>query len=400
MTKLNRNAVPIESATFKKTEPLTSTKITAPAVDHSGLTALKNTIKNSASEAFGTFAAKVADAKAVASTESSQIHLSPKHVVSLNQPAPFSSANVFTSVSVDKSVKTTSATSYSNAIGDAAVTVPTTIANRHDRNSVYREVAMDKPISSLDPVSIIQTATLQSGDAKSLINRQKSSGVQLPIIPNSQSHEYSLFAGEWEKKSAFSSRTVENFLESDTLPKADASKAPGYRGANLNSPVNSKHLKLAKNDGKLMDQSVKDIDVKADQAAQKSAEFKAADASDPLDAIQGPKRDVLKLESDSDKLHDKEVMPDLEKSQHAPHISPIGTAPAKLPPPIGSQLSIATSQSVIKPNTSVYGNTVSDSFPQSIIRPPSMPLSAQQDMASSRSLSQTQLRMMVSFDAL
>lgn len=294
---------------------------------------------------------------------------------------------------------TTSAPSYNTNIADVAVTstVPTSIASRHDRNSVYREVAMDKPVVSMEPPSIIQGNALQV-NAKILPNAPKTSSVQLPIIPNSQSHEYSLFAGEWEKKSTFNGRTAENFLESDTLPKADASKAPGYRGANLNSPVNSKHLKLAKPD----DKSVKDHDLKADQTTQKSVDFKTNEPSDQLDAIAGPKRDVHKLDTDDltrpDKLIEKDsVVPDLEKPQIASHISPIGTAPAKLPPPIGSQLSIATSQSVNKPNTSVYGNTVNDSFPPSIIRPPSMqPMSVAQDMASSRSLSQSQLRMMVS----
>lgn len=396
-SSINRNSVPTEANTFKKTEPFPATKIAGSTVDHSGLTALKNTIKNSASEAFGTFAAKVAsDVKPIASTESSQIHSSPKHVV-LNQPLPFSSSNVFMNASNDKTVKTTSAPSYSN-IADVAVTstVPTSIANRHDRNSVYREVAMDKPIVPSEPTSIIQTAALQA-NAKIMQNAQKPS-VQLPIIPNSQSHEYSLFAGEWEKKSSFNGRTAETYLESDTLPKADASKAPGYRGANLNSPVHSKHLKLSKND----DKSGKDLDSKADQTTQKSSDFKTTEPTDQLDSITGPKRDVLKLETDdltrSDKHIEKDsVVPDLDKPQISSHISPIGTAPAKLPPPIGSQLNIATSQSVNKPNTSVYGNTVNDSFPQSIIRPPSMqPLSAAQDMSSSRSLSQSQLRMMVS----
>lgn len=398
--------MPNDAVAFKKTEPFPTTKIATSTVDHSGLTALKNTIKNSTSEAFGTFAAKVAsDVKpVVVSSESSQIHSSPKHVAASIQPVPFSSANVFTNAN-DKSVKTTtSATNYST-IGDVAVapTVPTSIANRHDRSSVYREVPLvDKPIVPLEPNSIIQAAALQQQqqqtDAKALQNRQKTSGVQLPIIPNSQSHEYSLFAGEWEKKSSFNGRTAENYLESDTLPKADASKAPGYRGANLNSPVNSKTSKLAKSD----DKSIKDLDQKSDQSSQKSIDFK--EPVDQLDSITkaGGGGGVLKLDADdlqrSDKLIEKDsVIADLDKPQIAPHISPIGTAPAKLPPPIGSQLNIATSQSVIKPNTSVYGNTVSDSFPQSIIRPPSMqPLSAAQDMSSSRSLSQSQLRMMVS----
>lgn len=406
VTNINRNPMPNDTAVFKKSEPFPSTKIAGSTVDHSGLTALKNTIKNSTTEAFGTFAAKVAaDAKPIVSSESSQIHSSPKHVVS-NQPAPFTTANVFSSVSNDKT--TTSASTYSNTITDVTVAsnVPSSIGNRHDRNSVYREVSMDKPNVSLESTSIIQVATLQQSNenAKLLQNRQKPSGVQLPIIPNSQSHEYSLFADEWEKKAPFNGRTVENYLENDTLPKADASKAPGYRGANLNSPVNSKNLKISKADGKTMDQSVaKDLDAKADQNSQKSAEFKTSEASnDQLDSISGPKRDVMKLETDelqrSEKLIEKEsVIADHDKPQIAPHISPIGTAPTKLPPPIGSQLNIATSQSIIKPNTSVYGNTVNDSFQQSIIRPPSMQtLSAAQDMTSSRSLSQSQLRMMVS----
>lgn len=400
--------MPNDTAAFKKSEPFPSTKIASSTVDHSGLTALKNTIKNSTTEAFGTFAAKVAsDVKPIVSSESSQIHSSPKHIVS-NQPAPFSTATVFSNVSNDKT--TTSVSTYSNTMADVAVTstVPSSIANRHDRNSAYREVSMEKPIVSLESTSIIQaTATLQqqSNDAKVLQNRQKPSGVQLPIIPNSQSHEYSLFAGEWEKKAPFNGRTAENYLENDSLPKADASKAPGYRGANLNSPVNSKHLKLSKADGKVLDQSsVKDLDTKPDQTSQKSAEFKASEpSSDQLDSITGQKRDVLKLETDdlqkrNEKHIEKEsVIADLDKPQIAPHISPIGTAPTKLPPPIGSQLNIATSQSVIKPNTSVYGNSVNDSFPQSIIRPPTMqPLSAAQDMSTARSLSQSQLRMTVS----
>lgn len=396
VTAVNRNQVPNDTVGFKKTEPFPSTKLAGSTVDHSGgLSAVKNTIKNTAAESFGTFAAKVAaDTKPSTSTESNQIHSSPKHVIS-NQPPPFSSSNVFMQASNDKTVKTTSAPSYTN-VADVAITsnVPTSIANRHDRNSVYREVAIDKPVVALEPTSIIQPNAGLQANAKALPNASKTSSVQLPIIPNSQSHEYSLFlTGEWEKKSTFNGRTAENFLESDTIPKADASKAPGYRGANLNSPVNSKHLKLAKNDEK----SAKELEQKIDQSVQKPTE-----SSDQLDTMTGPKRDILKLDTDelprTDKNVEKEsVVSDLDKPQIASHISPIGIAPAKLPPPIGSQLNIATSQSIIKPNTSVYGNTVNDSFSQSIIRPPTMqPLSVAQDMSSSRSLSQTQLRMMVS----
>lgn len=414
-TAINRNSVPNDTATFKKSEPFPTTKIAGPTVDHSGLTALthlKNTIradnKNASSEAFGTFAAKVAaDVKSIpasSSSENTQIHSSPKHVVS-SQPPPFSASNVFApNVGNDKiAMKTTSAPSYSNA--DVAVTSavpPTSIGNRHDRAGVYREVPMDnKAIVSMDPQTstMIQTSTMQSVNAKPTPAPQKTSGVQLPIIPNSQSHEYSLFAGEWEKKPSYNGRVTENYLENDSLPKADASKAPGYRGANLNSPVNSKHLKLSKVDEK----TAKELDTKVDTTAQKSIDFKTAEPVDQMDVISGPKRDVLKLETDdlsrSDKLIEKDsVIGDLDKPQIASHISPIGTAPAKLPPPIGSQLSnMSTSQSIIKPNTSVYGNTVNDSFPQSIIRPPSMqPLSAAQDMSSTRSLTQSQLRMMVS----
>lgn len=410
-TAINRSSVPNDTATFKKSEPFPATKMAGSTVDHSGLTALKNTIKNSTSEAFGTFAAKLAaDAKAIPSPpESTQIHSSPKHVVS-NQPPPFSSSNVFTSNVVNDKIalKTTSAPSFSNTMAAADVTVtsavPTSIANRHDRSSVYREVALDnKTIVSLEPTpsALIQPPTLQSSNnSKPTSNAQKPSGVQLPIIPQSQSHEYSLFAGEWEKKSSFNGRTAENYLENDTLPKADASKAPGYRGANLNSPVNSKHLKLSKGDEK----SMKELDSKVDSVAQKSVDFKNNEPADQMDVIAGSKREVLKLETDdlsrSDKLIEKDsvTISDLDKPQIASHISPIGTAPTKLPPPIGSQLSnISTAQSINKPNTSVYGNTVNDSFQQSIIRPPSMqPLSAAQDMSSTRSLSQSQLRMMVS----
>lgn len=402
VTSLNRNPIPADTATFKKSELFPTTKINNSTVDHSGLTALKNTIKNSTSESFGTFAAKVAsDTKPIASTESIKMHSSPKHVVS-NQPPPFSSSNVFTNVTSDKMAKTISAPSYSSTIADAAVTstVPSTITNRHDRSNVYRDVTLDKPIVSIEPSLIIQAAALQA-DAKTLQNRQKSSAVQLPIIPNSQSHEYSLFAGEWEKKSSFNGRTTENYLENDSLPKADASKAPGYRGTNLNSPVNSKNSKLSINEIKSLEQSIKDLEPKADQISQKSKDFKTNEPSDQMESIQGPKHDVLKLETEeqqrSDKLIEKDsVIPDIDKPHIVSHISPIGTAPAKLPPPIGSQLNIATSQSVIKSNTSVYGNTTNDSFPQSIIRPTSMqPLSAAQDMSSSRTLSQTQLRMMV-----
>lgn len=410
-TAINRNSVPNDTAAFKKSEPFPTTKMAGSTVDHSGLTALKNTIKNSTSEAFGTFAAKVAaDAKAIpsSSSENTQIHSSPKHVVS-NQPPPFSSSNVFTSnVGNEKiALKTTSAPSFSNTMAaDVTVTsaVPTSIANRHDRSSVYREVTLDnKTIVSMEPTAsaLIQPPTMQSSNnSKPTSNPQKSSGVQLPIIPNSQSHEYSLFAGEWEKKPSFNGRAAENYLENDGLPKADASKAPGYRGANLNSPVNSKHLKLSKGDEK----SAKELDSKVDSVAQKSMDFKTTESADQMDV----KREVLKLETDdlsrSDKLIEKDsvVMSDLDKPQITSHISPIGTAPTKLPPPIGSQLSnMSTAQSIIKPNTSVYGNSVNDSFQQSIIRPPSMqPLSAAQDMSSTRSLSQSQLRMMVSLFGL
>lgn len=409
-TAVNRNSVPNDTVTFKKSEPFPATKMVGSTVDHSGLTALKNTIKNSSSEAFGTFAAKLAaDAKAIPSPpENSQIHSSPKHVVS-NQPPPFSSTNVFTSNMVNDKIalKTTSAPSFTNTMAaDVAVTsaVPTSIANRHDRSSVYREVALDnKTIVSMEPTpsALIQPPTLQSSNnSKPTSNPQKPSGVQLPIIPNSQSHEYSLFAGEWEKRSSFNGRTAENYLENDSLPKADASKAPGYRGANLNSPVNLKHLKLSKGDEK----SMKELDSKVDSVAQKSIDFKTSEPADQMDQMAGSKREALKLETDdlgrNDKLIEKDSVAhsDLDKPQIASHISPIGTAPAKLPPPIGSQLSnISSAQSINKPNTSVYGNTVNDSFQQSIIRPPSMqPLSAAQDMSSTRSLSQSQLRMMVS----
>lgn len=409
----NRSLIASDTSSFKKAnEPFPSVKIvsstasstsSASTVDHSSLIALKNTIKISTAEAFGTFAAKVAsDVKPIVSaTENNPIHSSPKHTISAVQqpqqqqqqqqpPAPFS--NVFNS---EKSIKPASIQNYSSAMLSntdtiTASTVTSSIANR---------IITSSPI--------IQAAALQQTDPKALQSRQKS-GVQLPIVPNPQSHEYSLFDSsfasntQWEQKSTFNGRNAENYLESDSLPKADASKAPGYRGANLNSPVNSKNLKLTKADVKplMNDQIPKELEPKVEQVtAQKVNEFKQTEPSEQLDSIPNPKRE-LKLDHEdlqrADKCIDKEPpLQDIEKQQIVSHISPIGTAPAKLPAPIGAQLNIAASQTAIKPNTSVYANTVSDSYSTGIIRPPSMqPLAPSQDISTSRSLSQSQLRMM------
>lgn len=406
---------------FKKCEPFVSTKVVSSVADHSGLMNLKNTIKNSTADSFGTFAAKVAsDIKPATSIETNTIHLSPlKHCIS-NQTAFTSSANIFVNDNNSKPVKTTpTAHSYSTTIISNSDSIQSTsgrsITDRtvvSQQGGMFREQMVtltDKPIASLESTSVLPASTLKSIDTKVPLptNRPKTSGVQLPIVSNSQSNEYSLFdssfvsSSQWEQKSKFNGRVGENFMENDSLPKADISKAPGYRGANLNSPVSSMNYKMSKADVKpvLNEQSSsKDIIIDQRNETQKSNDFKTSDV-ESLDSIQNLKCDgLLKLNSDDnniqrqDKLIEKEVnISDLDKPSIPAHISPIGTAPVqtKLQPPIGAQLNISTSQS-IKPNTSVYGgNTLSDSYPQSIIRPPSL----QSDNSNLRSLSQSQLRM-------
>lgn len=61
---------------------------------------------------------------------------------------------------------------------------------------------------------------------------------------NAQAHEYSLFndsyRSQWENNKMYNANNNGGFMENESLPKADASKAPGYRGTNMSSPVSSK----------------------------------------------------------------------------------------------------------------------------------------------------------------
>lgn len=377
-------------------------------VDHSSLTALKNTIKNTPSESFGTFAAKVAaDTKpatasmSASTSEPANVHPSPKHAAtSIPSSSMFVKPAIFTNDKITTK-STASTSSYSNTIlssgGGDVVTQPATALQNQIRPPI---TPIDKTLDATKNQE--PSKGLDSSNRHENLQYSKVISRQLPIIPNSQSHEYSLFNisytsavnSQWEQNPTFNGRNSETYLESDILPKADASKAPGYRGANLNSPVNSKNLKATKADGKAID--TKNMDQKSDA---KTVDYgKSKDTVEVLaEAIQTAKRDVLKLDVDDlqrvDKLIvDKDtVISDMDKSHiSSAHISPIGT---KLP--IGSSLNIATSQSLNKPNTSVYGNTMNDSFPQSIMRQPNMQsISSAQEMLSQRSLSQSQLRSM------
>lgn len=412
VSHLNRGSLPNEITGFKalKVDPFPivtpPAKLITSTVDHSSLTALKNTIKNTPSESFGTFAAKVAaDSKpatasmSASTSEAANIYPSPKHAAtSIPSAAMFAKPAMIANDKI--TTKSTASTpSYSNTIlssvGD--VVTPTTTLQNPIRPPI---TPIDKTLEATK--SQEPSKGLDSSNRHENLQYSKVISRQLPIIPNSQSHEYSLFNisytsavnSQWEQNTTFNGRNSETYLESDILPKADASKAPGYRGANLNSPVNSKNLKATKADGKPID--AKNMDQKSDSMASKAADYGKKDTVEVLaEAMQTAKRDVLKLDVDDLQRVDKLIVDkdagisDMEKSHiSTAHISPIGT---KLP--IGSSLNIATSQSLNKPNTSVYGNAMNDSFPQAIMRQPNMQsISSAQEMLSQRA--QSQLRSM------
>lgn len=442
----NRGSVPNEPATFKTPSKIDSSPAVTPAAkptatssaDHGNPMVLKSTGKSTsapAAEPFGTFAAKVAaDTKSVggaavtvgavatanapvtAAPEPTNVHLSPKHANTSNPSSTlFVAPAIYTAEKVAPK-STASTASYSTTIiSSVADSVPTPPAAPQQKPIRPPVAPIEKPLdtgkSQEPPKPSLETANNQESLQYSKIIARQKAPVQLPVIPSSQSHEYSLFnssytsavTSQWEQSSTFNgARASESYLESDLLPKADASKAPGYRGANLNSPVNSKNQKGNKGDGKPIGE-LKDMDQKNDSIVAKAAvDFgKSNEAAESLaDAIQTAKREALKLDADDlqrgDELtHDKEsVIGDMEKSQIAAHISPIGT---KIPPPIGTSLNIATSQALNKPTTSVYGNSINDTFTQSMMRQPNMPsLSAttQDILSQQRSLSQSQLRSM------
>lgn len=356
------------------------------SVDHGGLNALKNTIKNAAADTnFGTFAAKLAsDLK---TGDASQSHPSPKHG---NAPTAYSN----TMYAHDKASKAPAqahiAANYPSSESGAATTATAVT------NSMANRIISSSPVAQ---AALQQQPTMIAGAAKMPPTRQKSS-VQLPIIPSAQSHEYSLFnnsfanSTQWESKATYPTGNPESYLENDSLPKADASKAPGYRGITLNSPIHSK--KLTKPEAKpqqmtaeaAQQQKQKEQDGKSESATVKSADPIGGDQHDPKKSDADDMQPMAKGHNDHDPGHDLEP-----KS----HISPIGTTPAKMQAPVGSQLHANVSQSVIKPpNTSVYagGSGGGDSFPPGIIRPPSLQSLSSNDLPRSLAQTQQQLRMM------
>lgn len=340
-------------------------------VDHSGF---KHTIKNTSADTnFGTFAAKLAsDLK-----NSDASHPPPKH-------GPSSYSN--TMFAHDKSAKVPQhiVGNYSSSASGAATTATAVT------NSIANRIISSSPVAQ---TVLQQQPIMIPGAANKMPPTRQKSSVQLPIIPNSQSHEYSLFnnnsfasSNQWDTvKVAYPTNNAENYLENDLLPKADASKAPGYRGVALNSPIHSKKLNKPETKQQMAIETV--------QQKQKEQEAVAAKPGDKLmgaDQHEQKKSDADDLQS-LDKVHnDHEPNHDLEPKSH---ISPIGTTSAKMQAPVGSQLHANVSQSVIKPpNTSVYASG-GDSYPPGIIRPPSLQSLSSNDLPS-RSLAQTQLRMM------
>lgn len=380
------NRVIVTDNTMKKTETKAST------VDHSGLTALKNTIKNSTAESFGTFAAKLAsDLRINSSTESSQSHSSPKHnatSVSTGHAA-FSNA-IFAH---DKTVKPHMTQNYSSTVQSSSEVTTAASTMTSVSSSMANRIITSSPTVNLAHSSL-NSGNQASANLKLAQSRHKQ-GVQLPLT---QSHEYSLFnnsfanSSQWEQKSNYNAGNGDNYLENDPFPKADASKAPGYRGANLNSPINLKHLKLTKNETKT--QLSEHQQNKKDQEA-----ISTQKQTDSLDHEQQKKDLGLKSETDDLQLQDKNIdneqTQELEKQQIAAHISPIGTAPTKHQTSVGNQLHIVTSQSSIKTNSSAFASAVgSESFAPGVIRPPPMQSLSSSDLTTPRSLTQNQLRMM------
>lgn len=81
-------------------------------------------------------------------------------------------------------------------------------------------------------------------DKSSMITSQLQSNIKSNLQGNAQAHEYSLFndsyGGQWDNKQYKNSTTNKVFLEQESFIYVDESKAPGYRGHPVNSPVNSK----------------------------------------------------------------------------------------------------------------------------------------------------------------
>lgn len=345
-------------------------------VDHGGINALKNAIKNpSADTNFGTFAAKLAS-----DMKSNDAHASPKHGTTTYSSTMYAQ---------EKTKVSSSNYSTSDTTSSATTSVTNSFANRIISSSPVAQAALQQQQH--------QQPILNPGAAGKMPPTRQKSNVQMPIVSNAQSHEYSLFnssfasSNQWDAKVAYPPTSSENYLGNDSLPKADVSKAPGYRGSSLNSPIH------AKNVGKLDGKQVNDAASQSKVQDQESGKLESVGgkSNDQMMGGGGDQHEPKKTDADDmqplDKVHNEhDVSHEMDSKSH---ISPIGTTPAKMQAPVGSQLHGNVSQSVIKPpNTSVYGGGDGGSYPPGIARPPSLQSLSSSDLP--RSIAQNQMRMM------
>lgn len=221
--------------------------------ENSTITALKNSIKNSAASAApGTFASKlVSDVKPIGDTASTAVHPSPKHSnVNAHTLPPFGGAAASTEPSiVNKSNKPIvgfgpiSSTAEITAIASSAAPVTVSAVSR-TVNSSPLCVPLDQLNESNKNIAPIGPPS--SGMSGPYPQKMSSAQMMSSSMDSARSHEYSLFdcaaygnPNQWNRKAMYNAGNGQNYLEDEQMPKADASKAPGYRGA-MNSPVNTK----------------------------------------------------------------------------------------------------------------------------------------------------------------
>lgn len=162
----------------------------------------------------------------------------PTNALGKNSASKQNYSGTFTSASSEATTNTSTSTSSS---GRSITPIgPPSSANR---NISSPSLQIAPPSSSSNIAECSAAVSASSGVAAALSVSSSALSNQtpgLPQLPTKISQEYSLFnssySNQWDAKQSMYDPT-----ENDSLPKADASKAPGYnRGNVMSSPVSSK----------------------------------------------------------------------------------------------------------------------------------------------------------------
>uniref|UniRef100_A0A336L5G5 CSON003381 protein n=1 Tax=Culicoides sonorensis TaxID=179676 RepID=A0A336L5G5_CULSO len=198
--------------------------------------ALKQTIKNQPTQTFAsrvtTNVQSASDKKSLA--EKSKVMSSPKH----NLPAPFTSIGVSSS--------TVSNTNSGQNLPTKGVFATSSVEGTASTTSSGRPVTPIGPPNRNNTPN--QLASTQSTSSNGQQNAPGAIGTPIPSkmsnLQQAQAHEYSLFndnsyGSQWDNNQYTACVKAGHIIESEPQ-KVDVSKAPGYRGNALSSPVSSK----------------------------------------------------------------------------------------------------------------------------------------------------------------